>query len=422
MDTVYGSNTYTDLASNPGAGPESYFVNALDACDNTSIFDVQHTSIFVEAEVVPCRQSVVLTWNTYQGWTNVIAEQQIWLGINGGTLAQVANASVSNSSFEVENVVDGATYCFEVRAVEAVTGAVAKSNQMCLSVDVFQSAEGMFLKNVSVTGSGDVELSWEWNPLAELVEFQVLRSEQNAGYQPVATQAATPPLSATNTYADAASGATAGKVFYKIETRDVCDSVLMTNYGSTIYLTAEAMPGNLNVLNWTAFDIENASVNAYTVHKIEGGSSSQLDMVGSGTTNYEDSYSPTSIESAQACYYVVASSNVIAQNGQIITQESHSNTACVEQAARIYAPNAFVPEGFNQEFRPLIVLGDIASYEMRIFDRYGQEVFTTNDPETGWLGQKNGKNLAQGIYAYIIKVSQANGKTTEKRGTVLLIR
>ncbi len=422
VDTVFGGNTYTDLGSDPGTGPESYFVNALDPCGNTSIFDAQHTSIFVEAAVVPCRQSVVLTWNPYQGWTNGIAEQQIWLGINGGALTQAAGAGTTAGSFEVENVVDGATYCFEVRAVRAGAGTLVKSNQICLTVDVFESAKGMFLKNVNVTGSGDVNLTWEWNPLAELEEFQVLRSEQNASYQAIVTQAATPPLAAANSYTDAASGATSGKVFYKIETRDVCDSVLLTNYGSTIYLTVQPAPGNLNSLNWTAFDIENASASAYKIYKIAGGATSQLDMVGSSTTSYQDNYSPTSIESAQACYYVVATSELITQNGQTITQESRSNTACVEQAARIFTPNAFVPEGFNQEFRPLIVLGDIANYDMRIFDRYGQEVFTTNDPDTGWFGQKNGKNLAQGVYAYAIRVTQVNGKTTEKRGTVLLIR
>lgn len=422
VDTVYGNNTYTDLASTPTMNTESYFVNALDDCGNTSIFDVKHTSIFVEAETLPCRQSVLLTWNTYEGWANGIAEQQVWAGINGGALTSAANAGMSTGSFEVKNVVDGATYCFEVRAVEAVTGAVAKSNQICLQVDITQSAEGMFLANVSVTNSGDAVVTWDWNPQAELLEFQVLRSDQNADYQAISVQAATPPLSATNTYADVASGASTGKVFYKIQTLDACDSLFATNYGSTIFLTAAPIPGNINQLNWTAFDIENASTNSYTLFKIVGGNTSQLDMVGSGTTSYQDTYDPTSIEEAQACYYVVAKSNVVTQNGQIIQFDSRSNTACVQQAARIFAPNAFVPEGFNQEFKPLIVLGDLASYEMRIFDRYGQEVFSTNDPDTGWYGQKNGKSLAQGLYAYTIKVKQTNGKLTEKRGTVLLIR
>jgi gliding motility-associated-like protein len=422
IDTVFGSNTFIDLASMPGAGPESYFVNAMDACGNTSIFDAKHTSIFLEAAPLPCRQSIQLTWNLYEGWTNGIAEQQIWSGINGATLAQTAGAGTSSGSFEVKNVMDGATYCFEIRAVEAVTGAIVKSNQVCLQADIIQSAAGMFLANVSVTGGGEVQLTWDWNPQAELVEFEVLRSNQNTGYQSIVSQSVTPPLSASNTYNDAGSNANSEKVFYKIQTLDLCDSVLTTNYGSTIYLTAQPLPGNINQLNWTAFDIENASVSSYSIFKIVGGFTSEITTVGGGSTSYQDSYDPNNVDEAQACYYVVANSKIVTQNGQSIDQKSRSNTACVKQAARIFAPNAFVPEGFNQEFKPLIVLGDLANYEMLIFDRYGQQVFATNDPDTGWVGQQNGKNLPQGLYAYIITVTQSNGRVTEKRGTVLLIR
>ncbi|MBI1226913.1 MAG: T9SS type B sorting domain-containing protein [Bacteroidetes bacterium] len=422
VDTVYSGNTYTDLNSEPNLGPESYFVNALDPCGNTSIFDAKHTSIFVEATPIPCNQSVKLNWNTYQGWSNGIGEQQIWFGINGGALTMAADAGSSGGSFEVENLVDGATYCFEVHAVEAVTGAVAKSNQTCLQVDIVQSAAGMYLANVSVTNGGDVNLTWDWNPLAELVEYQVLRSDQNADYQPIEVQSTTAPLTATNTYTDLDGGADVGKVFYKIQTLDVCDSVLATNYGSTIYLTATPLAGNINQVKWTPFDFENATVTSYTLYKIVGGNVSVLEMLSSSTHSYQHNYDATNIEEAQACYYVVAHASLITQNGQTIEIESRSNRACVQQAARIFAPNAFVPEGFNQEFKPLIVLGDLAAYEMHIFDRYGQEVFTTNDPDAGWYGQKNGKNLAQGLYVYVIKVTQASGKLTEKRGTVLLIR
>lgn len=424
IDTVFSGTTFTDPDADPNAASQSYFVNALDPCGNTSIFDAQHSTIFVEAVVEPCRQSVVLNWNKYEGWGSGIAEQQIWVGLNGGTLTQAADAGPTASSFEVENVVDGATYCFEVHAVESATGLVSKSNQVCLTVDVFQSADGMFLKNVSVNDNGGVELDWNWNPAAELVEYQVLRSDQNANYQPIVTQPVAPPLSANNSYTDTDSGAASGKVFYKIETRDVCDSLLTTNYGSTIFLTAIALPGNTNTnqLDWTAFDIENAVAITYTVNKVVGNNVTQLGTVGATATNYDDNYSPTSIEEAQACYFVVANAEVVGQNGQLFPIKSRSNIACVEQAARIYVPNAFVPEGFNQEFRPLIVLGDIAEYEMLIFDRYGQQVFSTNDPQTGWNGQKNGKSLMQGVYAYVIKITQMNGKETDKRGTVLLSR
>lgn len=422
IDTVFNGLSFTDPDAEPNTAPVSYFVNALDPCGNTSIFDAKHTSIFLEGEVIPCNQSVLLKWNRYDGWVNPIAEQQVWVGLNGGALAAVADAGGTASSFEVEDLQDEATYCFELRAVEEATGVVSKSNQICLTVDVVQPPLGMLLENVSVTSNNEVELTWQWDALAELTQYQVLRSTQNSAYQPIATQPISPPLMAVNNYIDNASGATGGKVFYKIETRDVCDSVRVSNYGSTIFLMAESIPGNINQLNWTAFDIENADVISYAIHKTSGGVDSEISTQGPAIITYADNYDPTNLNDAQACYYVVAKSQITTQNGEVLLRESHSNTACVEQSARIYAPNAFVPEGINTEFRPLIVLGDIASYELKVYDRYGQEVFRTDNPDEGWDGRKDGRNLAQGVYTYTIQLKQDNGKIQLKKGHVTLIR
>jgi gliding motility-associated-like protein len=422
VDTVFNGFAFTDPDADPTIEPVSYFVNALDPCGNTSIFDAKHTSIFLEGETIPCNQSVLLKWNRYEAWGNPIAEQQVWLGTNGGALMMVADAGGAASSFEVEDLQDEATYCFELRAVEAVTGVVSKSNQICLTVDVVHPPLGMLLENVSVNDRNEAVLTWQWDPLAELTQYQVLSSGQNTDYQPIATQAITPPLMASNSYTDSNSGAAEGRIFFKIETRDVCDSVLMSNYGSTIYLTAESITGNINQLRWTAFDFENANVNAYAIHKVSGGADAEITTQGPTSLAYDDSYDPTNLNDAQACYYVVAKFEIESQTGTTLQRESRSNTACVEQSARIYVPNAFVPEGINSEFRPLIVLGDISSYELKVYDRYGQEVFSTDDPNEGWDGRKDGRNLAQGVYTYTIQLKQENGKTQVKKGQLTLIR
>ncbi|MBI5916989.1 MAG: hypothetical protein HY842_16585, partial [Bacteroidetes bacterium] len=202
IDTVFSGNTFTDLNSNPETASESYFVNALDRCGNTSIFDLKHTTIFLTAAVNPCRQSVSLNWNTYQNWPNGIGEQQIWVSENGGALVPKTDAGTGAAGFEYGNVTDGAAYCFVLQAVEAVTGNVAKSNQVCVTADIVQSVEGLYLRNVTVGPADEVEVTWVWNTTAEVNEVQVLSSNQNAGYQQVVTQTPQPPLTAVNTLTD----------------------------------------------------------------------------------------------------------------------------------------------------------------------------------------------------------------------------
>ena len=59
---------------------------------------------------------------------------------------------------------------------------------------------------------------------------------------------------------------------------------------------------------------------------------------------------------------------------------------------------------------------------MVIFDRWGGFIFSTENPSDGWEGKRNGNDVPQGTYSYIIRVKQAGGKLTESKGILMLIR
>ena len=66
IDTVDASVVnYLDLIANPEDKTESYFILAMDACGNTSVFDLPHFTIFTETVVEPCDQSIRVNWNRY---------------------------------------------------------------------------------------------------------------------------------------------------------------------------------------------------------------------------------------------------------------------------------------------------------------------------------------------------------------------
>lgn len=68
-----------------------------------------------------------------------------------------------------------------------------------------------------------------------------------------------------------------------------------------------------------------------------------------------------------------------------------------------YIPNAFTPNknGVNEVFRPSLI--NYMNYEMRIYSRWGELLFSTNDPEEGWDGTYEGVDVQQGTYMYVIK-------------------
>lgn len=89
----------------------------------------------------------------------------------------------------------------------------------------------------------------------------------------------------------------------------------------------------------------------------------------------------------------------------------------------IYVPNAFTPngDGKNDIFRPIPV-GMTRIFFFRIFNRYGQMVFSTTQYLKGWNGLVNGQAAPIGTYVWEIKGEDFNNHPIFKRGTVLLLR
>ena len=71
----------------------------------------------------------------------------------------------------------------------------------------------------------------------------------------------------------------------------------------------------------------------------------------------------------------------------------------------IFAPNTFTPDGneFNNTFNPKLYL-DVYQWELTIYNRWGELLFTSNDVNNGWDGViSNGLLAPSGTYIYKIK-------------------
>ncbi len=89
----------------------------------------------------------------------------------------------------------------------------------------------------------------------------------------------------------------------------------------------------------------------------------------------------------------------------------------------VYFPNTFTPNNDrkNDVFKAG-VYGVLKQYHLIVYNRYGQKVFETSDPASGWDGLFRGKKQNQDTYTWIANY-QLEGKLPEQQnGTVLLIR
>jgi gliding motility-associated-like protein len=89
----------------------------------------------------------------------------------------------------------------------------------------------------------------------------------------------------------------------------------------------------------------------------------------------------------------------------------------------VFVPNAFSPnrDGLNDVFRA-VVHGPIVQFSMTVFNRFGQIVFTTNDPAKSWDGTFKGKPPETGNYIWKCSYQLEGGNKTELKGYMLLVR
>jgi PKD repeat protein len=88
----------------------------------------------------------------------------------------------------------------------------------------------------------------------------------------------------------------------------------------------------------------------------------------------------------------------------------------------IFVPNAFTPVGeANTVFRPIPV-GISRLLYFRVFNRWGQLVFSTTQAGYGWDGRVAGKLQDAGSYVWMVEGVDYLGKSVKKNGTMVLIR
>ncbi|MEO6669014.1 MAG: T9SS type B sorting domain-containing protein [Ferruginibacter sp.] len=88
-----------------------------------------------------------------------------------------------------------------------------------------------------------------------------------------------------------------------------------------------------------------------------------------------------------------------------------------------YIPTAFTPngDGLNDGFHP-VYIGIVSLDYFRVYNRYGQVIFSTSDLFKGWDGRFKGVQVNQGNYAWTLQGRDRSGKVKMLKGNIVLIR
>lgn len=159
----------------------------------------------------------------------------------------------------------------------------------------------------------------------------------------------------------------------------------------------------MNVLTWT--NPNKSCADDVVRYKVYYAQALELEMDSiAGTalptdTIYNHRFGPG--QSLAACYAVSA----IDSFGN---ESPLSPAICVDQCLLYSLPNVFTPndDGVNDVYKSININGVVEKVDMKIFNRYGQLVFETTDPDINWQGyyRNTETKLRSGVYYYICDV------------------
>ena len=198
---------------------------------------------------------------------------------------------------------------------------------------------------------------------------------------------------------------------------------------------AEVSPGLTTVYNVTGYNNVGCSTTVSTTVFVEEVpnasftvSPSELDLLLNTTANFNNT-------SSGAVYYewdmgdgtgLITTQNVehtfsnLNAGSYEVTLYAENNLGCSDEYAYtvnvvegflVYIPNTFTPNGdnFNQSFKPFVSGGfDPFMYSLEIYNRWGELLFVSLNPDIGWDGTYNGILCPDDTYTYRLNYKLKN--------------
>lgn len=187
---------------------------------------------------------------------------------------------------------------------------------------------------------------------------------------------------------------------YSVELTNVCGSVV-----DEIIVDENVPPVPLFIGNDTTICI---------------GDSYMIDATNTNTTHYlwHDGSNEPTITVQEPGYYAITWAN----NCGFVTEVVEVDDRKCE--CPVIYPNAFSPngDGWNEKFNTVSPCA-FYDYNLKIFSRWGELVFETNDPsiDAGWDGTLKGKDVGEGVYIFVVEFEHEfdKGRVT---GDVTILR
>ncbi len=388
-------NTIADTVRNLNINQNIYCfrIATYDACSNFKSYSNEVCTINLNTSSQ--NNQITIDWSTIDLGGSQTAE----IFRDGAALQTIAFPTIQHID---STVVCNTTYCYQAE-INFTGGGLSRSLEICETA--FSTNTPPTIDNISsITNSDSIDWTWQI-PVSSMPSYFKIYQVNAEGTI----------LKSDTTSANFYRMLFDNTVKYMAaEIHDACNNTSpIGNVGSNIYLTGSTNQSFDIELNWNTFYgwIDGFQDYYVTIKDNQGV------LIDSLSTNGQTNYSlPVANQVEQTMVFTVWAVPVISG-----IKNSRSNILVFERDPIISIPNSFTPngDGLNDLF---VVSGKfIASYELQVFNRWGEVLFQTTDLDTGWDGTSNNNIMPVGNYVYWMRIKDLNNNEHIRTGSILIL-
>lgn len=382
FDTVWGrENThYVGLGLSVDS-IHTFRIFAFDSCYQASPLTAPYHNVVLTASLPPCSRHVTTSWNTYDNMPNGIKAYYFLFQNDGGSW-ESSVVDVANKAYDIPETTHRARMM--VMVVSASFGDTVFSNIVSYDMVAPDSADYIFLDEATVADDNSaVVLRGRADASFEAEGYSLYRRTQSDNWHLLAFLPYTGDEAIC--YTDRQANPSTKSYLYRLGVNGGClgNETLSDSVGNLLIRLDTTLSATSPAVRWD---------------NIPGAFSYNL-------VKYPDG--------SDTCYRVIA---------QMPTDTVQSNILRHAPKVRLLFPNAFMPgQGENGIFLPVSANVSREGYALFVYNRYGQQIFSTNDPSEGWDGTMQGQPAPMASYAYVVQFI-SEGKEQRQAGTITLIR
>ena len=431
MDYVLGTdtNTYVDFLANSSSGSLSYAIAAMDFCGNTDT-TICVSSVFSEiTPFVQCDSVVVIEWSAF-GW---------WDSLPLHYIIQRAESDTQNFALAVFQTIDtlsgvvlqysdndfpfGNHVGYRVIAVSPDNHFFSVSNVVSVFIPPNIKPAYMEITYMESFSDDSLKIVLKKQPTQDIYRYHLERwnsfnSEWDRQIMYESSVDDSLLLWDNNVALDALT------YDYRFLAENVCSTFVDTSEVCQSLLLEGELSVDLfsNFLRWSESATYDSLALDFSVIRTYGPRNEPEEIA--RQTNgmdlfYEDKVLEYIEGDGRFCYRIA--SRPIKNDTTLGLPLVVSNEVCLAYEPLIWIPNAMVYDGYNNQFKPVISFAGFKEYDFRIYSRWGDLVFSADNPSESWNGRAGDRAAQEGPYFYTITIRDAKDRSFQYEGTVLLL-